>query len=187
MFGTESTPWKVTGLLHGRQGQPRLAGQSPGRAAWELRVWVPQPRGPLSHWPLPRSRGALTPPPSQGRAGTHRQCTMVRPSPLSACHLSSSANRRRKAFLESGVSRYADQRRNWKCRTSRCPSCSWRCGQSARGHECQGLHGPLGTSRGSFKATQPPPRFSSWSSQITHPRDVLHPENAGHQVLVRCA
>ena len=58
--------------------------------------------------------------------------------------------------------------------------------QSARGREYQGSMAPWGP-RGSFKAAQPPPRSSSWGSHPTHPRDILHPENSGHQVLVRCA
>ena len=56
--------------------------------------------------------------------------------------------------------------------------------QSARGPEHQGSMAPWGPREG---PAQPPPRFSSWSSHPTHPRDVLHPENSGHQVLVRCA
>lgn len=50
---------------------------------------------------------------------------MVRPSPHSLCQLWTWASRLRKAFLESGTSRYGDQRRNWKCRTTSWPS--WSC------------------------------------------------------------
>ncbi len=56
---------------------------------------------------------------------TYRQWTTVRPSPHSLCHLCTLASRLRKAFLESGTSRYADQRRNWNWHTTRWPSCSF--------------------------------------------------------------
>lgn len=56
---------------------------------------------------------------------THRQCTTVRPSPHSLCHLCTWASRFRKAFLESGTSRYADQRRNWNWHTTSWPSWSF--------------------------------------------------------------
>lgn len=83
----------------------RISRQSCGQGTW----------GPLSP-----SRACSSP------ADTHKQCTTVLPSPLSFCHLSTWARRCRKDFLESGVSRYADQRRYWKCRTIRCPSCNWK-------------------------------------------------------------
>ena len=65
-------------------------------------------RGGLVPAVRPSLRLGLRPPPllpPRSRARTHRQCTTVRPSPRSACHLSTSASRCRKAFLESGVSR----------------------------------------------------------------------------------
>ncbi len=58
---------------------------------------------------------------------THRQWTTVRPSPHSLCHLCTWASRLRKAFFESGTSRYADQRRNWNWHTTSWPSWSFRC------------------------------------------------------------
>lgn len=55
---------------------------------------------------------------------THRQWTTVRPSPHSLCHFCTWASKLRKAFLESGTSLYADQRKNWNWHTTRWPSCS---------------------------------------------------------------
>jgi len=57
---------------------------------------------------------------------THRQWTTVRPSPHSLCQLWTWAKRLRKAFLESGTSRYGDQRKNWKWRSTSWPSWSLR-------------------------------------------------------------
>lgn len=55
---------------------------------------------------------------------THRQWTTVRPSPHSLCHFCTWASKLRKAFLESGTSRYADHRRNWNWHTTSWPSWS---------------------------------------------------------------
>lgn len=63
---------------------------------------------------------------------THRQWTTVRPSPHSLCHLCTWASRLRKAFLESGTSRYADQRRNWNWHTTSWPSWSLKCNRNKK-------------------------------------------------------
>lgn len=63
---------------------------------------------------------------------THRQWTTVRPSPHSLCHLCTWASRLRKAFLESGTSRYADQRRNWNWHTTSWPSWSFKYNKNIR-------------------------------------------------------
>lgn len=65
---------------------------------------------------------------------THRQWTAVRPSPHSLCHLCTWASRFRKAFLESGTSRYADQRRNWNWHTTSWPSWSLGCKRKHKTH-----------------------------------------------------
>ena len=58
---------------------------------------------------------------------THRQCTTVRPSPplYSSCHLSTWRMSFRKERLDTGVSLYIGQPRNWNCCTIRYPS--WGC------------------------------------------------------------
>lgn len=76
---------------------------------------------------------------------THRQCTTVRPSPHSLCHLCTWASRLRKAFLESGTSRYADQRRNWNWHTTSWPSWSFKYNTKHKTHgifKCTALCGP---------------------------------------------
>ena len=59
---------------------------------------------------------------------SYRQWTTVRPSPpsYSSCHLSTWWTSLRKERLETGVSRYIGQPRNWNCCTMRYPSCGWR-------------------------------------------------------------
>ena len=69
---------------------------------------------------------------------THRQCTTVRPSPplYSSCHLSTWRMSFRKERLDTGVSLYIGQPRNWNCCTIRYPS--WGCrgaGRSEAGRE----------------------------------------------------
>lgn len=56
----------------------------------------------------------------------------MRPSPHSLCHLCTWARRLRKAFLESGTSRYADQRRNWNWQTTSWPSWSLKCNEKTK-------------------------------------------------------
>ena len=61
---------------------------------------------------------------------TYRQCTTVRPSPplYSSCHLSTWRMSFRKERLDTGVSLYMGQPRNWNCCTIRYPS--WGCRES---------------------------------------------------------
>ena len=61
---------------------------------------------------------------------TYKQCTTVRPSPplYSSCHLSTWRMSFKKERLDTGVSLYMGQPRNWNCCTIRYPS--WGCGES---------------------------------------------------------
>lgn len=58
---------------------------------------------------------------------TYKQCTTVRPSPplYSSCHLSTWRMSFKKERLDTGVSLYIGQPRNWNCCTIRYPSWGW--------------------------------------------------------------
>lgn len=121
--------------------------------------------------------------PKPGAAATHRQCTTVRPS-RSACH---SAHRAAGAGRPSWSQACPGRRTSagtGSVAPQQVPSCIW-AEQAAPGTWSIRVPRPPGDlATGSLKAAQSSP---SWSSRPTHPRDVLHPENSGYQVLVRCA
>lgn len=68
---------------------------------------------------------------------TYKQCTTVRPSPplYSSCHLSTWRMSFKKERLDTGVSLYMGQPRNWNCCTTRYPSWGWRESGSNQGVE----------------------------------------------------
>lgn len=69
---------------------------------------------------------------------TYKQCTTVRPSPplYSSCHLSTWRMSFKKERLDTGVSLYMGQPRNWNCCTIRYPS--WGCGESGNSQGGEG-------------------------------------------------
>ena len=70
-------------------------------------------------------------------SSTYKQCTTVRPSPplYSSCHLSTWRMSFKKERLDTGVSLYIGQPRNWNCCTIRYPSWGYKEPGNNRGVE----------------------------------------------------
>lgn len=93
---------------------------------------------------------------------TYKQCTTVRPSPplYSSCHLSTWRMSFRKERLDTGVSLYIGQPRNWNCCTIRYPSWGYRESGNNQGEERKRALFTLLNSRGLI-----PPAWSSHQSR----------------------
>lgn len=166
----ESTPWKQTGFLQGRWGHP----EAPGGLVAALR---PPPSAPC----LP------APPPSQ--QGPHSQAVHnSAPVPTLGLPLVHLGQQVQEGLL--GVRRVPVRRpaQELEMPHQQVPLLQLRAQAASEGWGGGTDMSPGVTSRGSREvAPQPPPRFSPYGAQVTHPRDVLHPEDTGHQVFIHGA